>query len=399
MSEGVDDTSAQQGGTNATNPHAAWARAGKDRQAAKRADEAHAREAVQLPPPRVRPAPEEIRRADDQAASAFFRRRRSKSAMSSLRGERSHAEYQRVVGERVRRAKERREKDRERVRRWSEAHREQKRASIRRWHEAHPEKTAEYSRRYYERHREEILARGRARRDREPAKVSASAREWQQRNREHLTEWQRTYRAENRDAYERSLRSNREAKMLQRKLKAAGLPPKNVKRSPARERRAHEAEAEQFYERLQTPAERKRLMDGYRPLDEATLASWRERSPLARRRDVQLSRFRRGLDRAAGGAEQIREEARMDSIAHAHRGRGPLDVDAELRQRVFDAAGGREYLAAGGDRHTASVLVEEALEGHAPAVTRPDGHGMVWVPEHTRAGREIAGHWRRRPGG
>jgi hypothetical protein len=66
----------------------------------------------------VRPASEEIRRADDQAASAFFRRRRSKSAMSSLPGERSHAEY-RVVGERVRRAKERREKDRERVRRWS----------------------------------------------------------------------------------------------------------------------------------------------------------------------------------------------------------------------------------------------------------------------------------------
>lgn len=399
MSGGVDDTSEHQGGSSETNPHAAWARAGKDRQAAKRAEEARASEPVQLPPPRVHSAPEEVRRADDKAASAFFRRKRSEYTMKKLRGERSHAGYRQAVAAKNAREKERREKDRARVRRWSEENRDRKRESIRRWHEANPEKTAEYSRRYYERHRDEILARERARRDRQPEKTRAATREWQQRNREHLAEWQRTYRAENRDVYERSLRSNREAKMLQRKLKAAGLPPKSAKRSAARDRRIHEAEAEEFYERVQAPAERKRLMDGYRPLGEATLVSWRERSPLARRRDAQLSRFRRGLGLAADGVEQIQEEARMDSIAHVHRGLFPLDVDAELRQRVFDTAGGREYLAAGGDRHTASVLVEEALDGHAPAVTRPDGRGMVWVPEHTRAGHEIAGHWRRRPGG
>lgn len=80
MSEGVDDTSAQQGGTNATNPHAAWARAGKDRQAAKRADEAHAREAVQLPPPRVRPA-----RKRSAAPTTRRRARSSVAADRSLR--------------------------------------------------------------------------------------------------------------------------------------------------------------------------------------------------------------------------------------------------------------------------------------------------------------------------
>lgn len=43
-------------------------------------------------------------------------------------------------------------------------------------------------------------------------------------------------------------------------------------------------------------------------------------------------------------------------------------------------------------------MLEESLDGLAKPVTRPDGRGLVWVPEHTRAGREIAGHWRRRPG-
>ena len=68
---------------------------------------------------------------------------------------------------------------------------------------------------------------------------------------------------------------------MQSKTKPEGLPPKNVERYPGRERRAHEAEAAQFYERLQTPAERKRLMDGYRPLDEATLASYAGRYVMA----------------------------------------------------------------------------------------------------------------------
>ncbi len=87
----------------------------------------------------------------------------------------------------------------------------------------------------------------------------------------------------------------------------------------------------------------------------------------------------------------------MDAVARRLRG-DSIDAPAELRQRVFDAAGGREYLAAGGDRHTAALMLEESLDGLVKPVALPDGRGMVWVPEHTRAGREIAGHWRRRPG-
>jgi hypothetical protein len=156
MSEGVDDTSARQGGTSDEPARGMGAR-GQDRQAAKRADEARARDAAAASE-EVRPASEEIRRADDQAASAFFRRRRSKSAMSSLRV----SAATRSIGWWASGCAERRSGARRIASGCGDGRgpSEQKRASIRRWHEAHPEKTAEYSRRYYERHREEILARG-----------------------------------------------------------------------------------------------------------------------------------------------------------------------------------------------------------------------------------------------
>jgi hypothetical protein len=189
-----------------------------------------------------------------------------------------------------------------------------------------------------------------ARRDRDPAKVSASARGGSSATGNTCRNGSGPTGREP-DAYERSLRSNRESNAAAQ-AQAAGLPPKNVKRSPARERRAHEAEAEQFYERLQTPAERKRLMDGYRPLDEATLASWRERSPLARRR-TRSCLGSAALDRAP--AAPSRSAKRREWIPS----RTPTAAAVPRRRRGAAATGIRcrrrqEYLAAGGDRHTAS---------------------------------------------
>ena len=176
-----------------------------------------------------------------------------------------------------------------------------------------------------------------------------------------------------------------------------GLPAKRVHRTSAADRRALEAESREFFERERAASARKRVMAEYTPLDQAALEAWRARSPLARRRDAQLSRFRRQLATGAGRVAEIREQVRMDAVARRLRG-DSLDAPAELRQRIFDAAGGQEYLAAGGDRHTAALMLEESLDGRVKPVALPDGRGMVWVPEHTRAGREIAGHWRRRPG-
>jgi hypothetical protein len=310
---------------------------------------------------------------------------------------RKNREYMRERHRRMRVQKERREKDRQRAARWREANPDRVRERQRRWVSENPEKVREYQRRHYERNRDARLAQARRSRDENPEKVKAAARDWQQRNREHLSEWQRQYRAENADAYARSLKSNRDSKRLARRLKSLGLPPKRVHRPRAAERRAHEAESQEFFDRQPAASARKRLMDEYKPLDQSAMDAWSSRSALARRRDAQLSRFRRQLAAGASRVPAIREEVRMDAVARRVRG-DRLDAAAELRQRVFDAAGGREYLAAGGDRHTAALMLEESLDGLAKPVTRPDGRGLVWVPEHTRAGREIAGHWRRRPG-
>lgn len=134
-------------------------------------------------------------------------------------------------------------------------------------------------------------------------------------------------------------------------------------------------------------------------MDPRVLEEWRQRSPLGRRRAIELSRFKSKMQTAAREVKTIQEEARMDSVARKARGKGALDVDAEVRQRLFDAAGGPEFLAAGGDRHTVALILEETVEGRIAPVAGPSGTGIIWVPEHTRRGREIAGHWRRRPGG
>ena len=235
-------------------------------------------------------------------------------------------------------------------------------------------------------------------RDQQPEKHARAMRDWQQRNRESLSEYQRRYRAENPEAYEKTLAATRERQKVQRRVKALGLPPPKKVRVKARDRRANESAAQEFFERDRAASTRKRVMSEYVPLDEAVLAGWRSRSALARRRDAQLSRFQRQLATGAPRVREIREEVRMDAVARRLRG-DSLDAPAELRQRVFDAAGGREYLAAGGDRHTAALILEESLDGLTKPVTLPDGRGMVWVPEHTRAGGEVAGHWRRRAGG
>ena len=392
MSAGVDDGSARAVG-GAADPHAAWLRAGQARQQAKRAEQDQAA-AASAAADRKRDYAKRYREEHREEIRAY---RANYHAENREEVNRKNREYMRERHRRMRVQKERREKDRQRAARWREANPERVRERQRRWVSENPEKVREYQRRHYARNREAVLARARARRDENPEKVKAAARDWQQRNREHLTEWQRQYRAENADAYARSLKSNRDSKRLARRLKSLGLPAKRVHRSPAAERRAHEAESQEFFDRQPAASARMRLMDEYKPLDQSAMEAWSSRSALARRRDAQLSRFRRQLAAGASRVPAIREEVRMDAVARRVRG-DRLDAAAELRQRVFDAAGGREYLAAGGDRHTAALMLEESLDGLAKPVTRPDGRGLVWVPEHTRAGREIAGHWRRRPG-
>lgn len=392
MSAGVDDTSARSNG-GAPDPHAAWLRAGQARQQAKRADQGQDA-AASAAAEREREYKSRYREEHREEIRAY---RAQYHAENRDEVNRKNREYMRERSRKMRAQKERRERQREREHARYAADPGKRRAQIERWREAHPEKNAEYSKRYYERHRSARVKRAQEWRDLHPEKHAQAMKDWQQRNRENLSEYQRRYRAENPEAYQRALAATRERQKVQRRLKILGLPAPKMSRVKARDRRANESAAQEFFERDRAAAARKRIMAEYTPLDQAALEEWRARSPLARRRDAQLSRFRRQLTTGAGRVAEIREEVRMDAVARHLRG-DSLDAPAELRQRVFDAAGGQEYLAAGGDRHTAALMLEESLDGLVKPVALPDGRGMVWVPEHTRAGREIAGHWRRRPG-
>lgn len=392
MSAGVDDSSARPVG-GPTDPHAAWLRAGRARQQAKRAEQEQSAAASAAADPK-RDYAKRYREEHREEIRAY---RANYHAQNRDEVNRKNREYMRERSRRMREQQAKRARQREREHARYAADPEKRRQQIARWREAHPEKNAEYSKRYYERHRRARLKSAQEWRDQNPEKHARAMKSWQQRNRDSLTEYQRKYRAENPEAYQRALVATRDRQRVQRRLKVLGLPPIRKTRVKARDRRVNESAAREFFERERGAAARKRLLSEYTPLGQEALEVWRERSPLARRRDAQLSRFRRQLESGAARVPVIREEVRMDAVARRVRG-DRLDAAAELRQRVFDAAGGREYLAAGGDRHTAALIVEESLDGLAKPVTRPDGRGLVWVPEHTRGGREIAGHWRRRPG-
>ncbi|MGC5225191.1 hypothetical protein ACPW96_21690 [Micromonospora sp. DT81.3] len=408
---GVDDTSAHgDDRSGSTDPHKAWLRAGHALQRAKSINpETGRRYRVAHPDPELEQR-RRYRSANAEAIAASkaryieanrehireYRKRYNTEHLEEVRAK--NREYMRQQADKRRRAAVQREKARERERRWAQQHPEQKRASIQRWKEAHPEKGAEYSRRYYERNREAVLARARDRRDANPKKVAAAARDWQQRNREHLTEWQRQYRTKP-DAYARILESNRENKKLQRRLRSAGLPAKRVTRLPAHERRANEQEAHSFFERRRAADERKRMIADYEALDPHELEQLRRRSILARRRFEQLDRFGPAVDRFSQRADELREDARMDSLAGQLRGKLPLDLDAEVRQRVFDEADGDKYIAAGVSPVRVGDEIEQALQGHAAPAITSDGGRLIWVPAHTRSGRDVEGHWRRRSPG
>jgi hypothetical protein len=392
--DSVDDTSAHGGDRSGSlDPHNALLRAGRALQRARKDNPETARRYREANADKIAEYKANWREANREHIREYRARYNEEHRDEVLRKKR---EYMRREADKRRRAAVQREKARERERRWARANPERKRATIRRWKEAHPEKGAEYSKRYYERNREAVLARARDRRDANPEKVAAAARDWQQRNREHLTEWQRQYRASNPDAYERVLESNREARKLQRRLKAAGLPAKRMKRLPARERRANDEAARDFFERRRALEERDRIRANYEALSPRELELLRRRSALAQRRFAELDRFGPALKRVSRRAGELREDARMDSIAGELRGKAPLDLDAEVRQRVFEEAKGDLLVGAGASRAAAGEEIEQALRGYASPVSAPDGGRLIWVPTHTRNGRTVEGHWRRR---
>ena len=153
----------------------------------------------------------------------------------------------------ARRAALRRQRDaalrmrgRARAKEWRESHLDEVRKYHSQWVEKNREKIRDYSARYYEAHRAEIIERSAARRDANPERPKQWRKAWAERNKERLAELQRERRSDP-DVYQAQLEANAAARRLKRRLKNAGLPPKQVHAVPAAERRANERAAEEYF--------------------------------------------------------------------------------------------------------------------------------------------------------
>jgi hypothetical protein len=141
---------------------------------------------------------------------------------------------------------EQRARAQERAKQWRESHLDEVRSHHAQWVALNREKVREYSARYYEAHRDEINERSAARRDANPERAKQWRKAWAERNKGRLAELQRERRSDPR-VYQAQLEANAAARRLKRRLKNAGLPPKQVHPVAAAERRAHERAAEQYF--------------------------------------------------------------------------------------------------------------------------------------------------------
>jgi hypothetical protein len=135
-------------------------------------------------------------------------------------------------------------RDRSRARRESDP--EGTRSYKRRWNAAHPDKVREYNRRYAEAHRAQLRERGIQRRDRNPDAAKARVQRWASQHPQYAADYQRAYRQDP-ENYAKALQANRDARRLARKLRAAALPPKQIRRTTAGERRANDRDADRFF--------------------------------------------------------------------------------------------------------------------------------------------------------
>jgi len=127
----------------------------------------------------------------------------------------------------------------ERAMRWRQSHLDQVRIYQAQWVEQNRQKVRGYYNDYYRTHRDEVNERAAARRDADPEPMKRARKAWAERNKKRLAELQRNRRSDP-EVYQAQLEANAAARRLKRRLREAGLPPKQLHPTTAAERRANE---------------------------------------------------------------------------------------------------------------------------------------------------------------
>lgn len=314
--------------------------------------------------------------------------------------------------ESMRRAAERKaaaEQRRARGRAWYARHRAQERARARAYRLEHPERVREYRRRYTERHPDRAATAARqasqAWRDRNPDATRRKQRDAARKRREDDPDGYRRWYQQN---LEQQRARSREASRIRTRLKQLGLPPRQIRRIYANEKRASDARADEFFAARRTAAQKRTLRHELDPLahTRAAVRAARDRftgtpaqAPSAEfERESALERERQAwlhaLPTLVGGYEnrhrsRITEEVRMDSIARTAFGRAPYDIPAEaacrLRAEAFRHAAA--HLVPTGDREKLARLhrlIYPAREaGQRQQTSRPETDRSVRAPAST----------------
>jgi hypothetical protein len=239
------------------------------------------------------------------------------------------------------------------------------------------EKVREYYNRYYATHRDEVNARAADRRGADPERVKQVRKQWAARNKDRRAELQRARRADP-EIYQAELDANAAARRLTRRLMKAGLPPKRLHPATAAERRANEGAADAYFSDPELPEHLRQstffaesltthmLKNGprMREFAEAYVAT-RERMGLAsvpgedimyaravelvtgcmRRVDLLTSRDVAAAVRSTKATVRREERGQQFErlvktvVAHVHRNRARLDVDAEMENQARSLRG------------------------------------------------------------
>ena len=197
------------------------------------------------------------------------------------------------------------------------------------WAANNPEKMKQARRNYLERNRADVQQRSDAWRNANPDKI-ATYKSNQRRDPNDLADYLRQRRADP-VKYAHDLELSRDRRRLIRRLQTQGLPPPQMHKTTAAERRSNGAAARDFFTRTRTAIERRNpIPEGPPPTAQELQDAARIRAELRNRAEIQ----QRTSQYLARHWKRIRREIELDSRAREVRGAAPLDVDAELLRRV-----------------------------------------------------------------
>lgn len=248
-----------------------------------------------------------------------------------------HLEQRRAVNrESMRRrvaADRRRQAEVKRVGEWARKNPEKRKAARERFKDQNPEKYRASQREYYHRNKEAIKARTDLRHSRDPEKLRERRQRYRATARSKDTPGQWKPSEEQRARY---AAQSRDTRRLDRQLKRAGLPPRQVQRATAAELRVNLAAADTFFNRKRSRAEVRRVTAGdviEGPVTPAMAQAWTDYLTQVRARRAHVLAVRAYITKHG---KQLREDVTLDSRARQLVGKPPLDVEAEIWRRAVD---------------------------------------------------------------